>query len=178
MHTLKELILKNIFISLFTLAILTSACKKEDEVVQQRDVQEQAIEDNQTLEAYLETHFYNYKDFENPDFKGAIVFGMIYTVILLLVSYANENLGEKGTLISSAIAGFSDIDAITISISKLAGESLDLRISAFAILIAVISNTLIKMGIGIYAGSKALRKNLLIGYGTMFLTALISFFLI
>jgi len=79
LHTLKELILKNILISLFTLAILTSACKKEDEVVQQRDVQEQAIEDNQTLEAYLETHFYNYKDFENPDFKGAIVFDSIST---------------------------------------------------------------------------------------------------
>lgn len=108
------------------------------------------------------------------DLKGAIVFGLIYTVILLVVSYANENLGESGTLISSAIAGFSDIDAITISLSKLSGLKLDMGIAALAILIAAISNTLVKMGIGIYAGSAALKKNLLIGYGTVFLTALIS----
>ena len=108
------------------------------------------------------------------DLKGAMVFGAIYTVILLVVSYANENLGESGTLISSAIAGFSDIDAITISVSKLSGLKLDLGIASLAILIAAISNTLVKMGIGIYAGSAALKKNLLIGYGTVFLTALVS----
>ncbi|WP_111672448.1 MgtC/SapB family protein [Algoriphagus litoralis] len=112
------------------------------------------------------------------DLKGAMVFGAIYVVILVVVSYANENLGEGGILVSSGIAGFSDIDAISISISKLTGESLDLRIGATAILIAVISNTLVKMGIGIYAGSVALRKNLLIGYGTMFIAALIAFFLL
>ncbi len=112
------------------------------------------------------------------DLKGAFVFGIIYVLILLVVSYANENLGEGGTLISSAIAGFSDIDAITISISKLTGETIDLGIGSLAILIAVISNTLVKMGIGIYAGSKELIKNLLIGYGTMFIAAFIAFFLI
>lgn len=112
------------------------------------------------------------------DLKGAMVFGLIYIVILLVVSYANENLGESGTLVSSAIAGFSDIDAITISISKLTGETLELGIGSIAIIIAVISNTLVKMGIGIYAGSRELRKNLLIGYVTMFIAALISFFLI
>lgn len=106
------------------------------------------------------------------DLKGALVFGLIYTLILLVVSYANENLGTGGTIISSAIAGFSDIDAITISISKLAGGSLDLRIASLAVLVASISNTLVKMGIGLYAGSKALRKNLAIGYGTVFLVTL------
>lgn len=112
------------------------------------------------------------------DLKGAMVFGLIYMAILLVVSYANENLGESGTLISSAIAGFSDIDAITISVSKLTGDTLDLGIGSIAILIAVISNTLVKMAIGIYAGSRELRKNLLIGYGTMFIAALIAFFLL
>lgn len=132
-----------------------------------------------TLYIYFKRQNLNLAETEIPlkkplDLKGAIVFGLIYTVILLVVSYANENLGESGTLISSAIAGFSDIDAITISLSKLSGLKLDMEIAALAILIAAISNTLVKMGIGIYAGSAALKKNLLIGYGTVFLTALIS----
>ena len=108
------------------------------------------------------------------DLQGALIVGVIYRIILLVVSYANEQLGEKGLLISSAIAGLSDIDAITISVSKLAGRTLDLSIAANALLVATIANTVVKMGIGIWAGSKSLRKYLYVGYGVIFLSALIA----
>lgn len=108
------------------------------------------------------------------DLVGALVFGLIYTIILLVVSYANENLGERGILISSAVAGLSDIDAITISVSKLAGVRLDLSIASIAVLIATISNTLVKMGIGIWAGSQTLRKDLYLGYGVIFIAAVLA----
>ncbi len=108
------------------------------------------------------------------DLVGALVFGLIYTAILLVVSYANENLGERGILISSADAGLSDIDAITISVSKLAGVRLDLSIASIAVLIATISNTLVKLGIGIWAGSPTLRKDLYLGYGIIFIAAVLA----
>ena len=108
------------------------------------------------------------------DLKSALVFGALYMVILLVVSYANENLGESGILISSAIAGISDIDAITISVAKLSGNPLSINLAGMAILIASISNTLIKMGIGIYAGSSALRRHLYLGYGVVFVAALLA----
>jgi uncharacterized membrane protein (DUF4010 family) len=114
------------------------------------------------------------------DLAGALIFGLIYTAILLVVSYSNENLGQSGIFVSSAIAGLSDIDAISISISKLAGIKLDLSDASTAILIATISNTLVKMGIALYAGSKTLRKDMILAYGTIFTTAflvLIFFFL-
>jgi len=93
-----------------------------------------------------------------------------------VVSYANENLGERGILISSAVAGLSDIDAITISVSKLAGIKLDFSIASTAVLIGTISNTLVKMGIGIWAGSNTLRKDLYLGYGVIFISALLALF--
>lgn len=108
------------------------------------------------------------------DLQGALVFGVIYMVILLVVSYANEQLGEQGLMISSAIAGLSDIDAITISVSKLAGLTLDFSIAANALLVATIANTIVKMGIGIWAGSKSLRKYLYVGYGVIFISALVA----
>ncbi len=110
------------------------------------------------------------------DLIGALVFGLIYMVILLVVSYANENLGERGILISSGVAGLSDIDAITISVSKLAGIKLDFSIASTAVLIGTISNTLVKMGIGIWAGSNTLRKDLYLGYGVIFISALLALF--
>jgi uncharacterized membrane protein (DUF4010 family) len=112
------------------------------------------------------------------DLVGAFVFGLIYTMILLIISYADENLGESGILISSALAGLSDIDAITISVSKLAEIRLDLATASSAILIGTISNTLLKMGIGVWAGSPMLRKDLFLGYGIIFLAATSTFIFI
>lgn len=108
------------------------------------------------------------------DLPGALTFGIIYTVILLVVSYANANMGDRGLMISSAIAGLSDIDAITITVSKLADINLDFTTAGDAILIAMISNTLVKTGIGMWAGSKTLRRDLFIGYSVMILVALIT----
>lgn len=112
------------------------------------------------------------------DLQGALFFGLIYTVILLMVDYANEHLGQQGLLISSALSGLSDIDAITITVSKMAGKHLDLSLAAKALLMATISNTLIKMGIGIWAGSKSLRSLLLAGYSIILLAALIALLII
>ena len=101
------------------------------------------------------------------DLPGALVFGLIYIVILIVVNYANRQMGNEGLMISSAIAGLSDVDAITITISKLAAEVGSFAIFENSILIAIISNTLVKMGIAFWAGSKELRKFLYIGYGVM-----------
>jgi len=108
------------------------------------------------------------------DLRGALVFGAIYTAILLIVSYANENLGQEGILISSAIAGLSDVDAITITISKLAGINIDIAFAANALFLATIANTLVKLGIGLWAGSMALRRELLIGYSVICAALLIA----
>lgn len=108
------------------------------------------------------------------DLQGALFFGLLYTAILLIVSYANEYLGKKGMLLSSAIGGLSDIDAITISVSKIAGVTLNLSTASNAILIATVSNTFVKMGIGVWAGSAQLRKYLFIGYGIVFATIILA----
>ena len=99
------------------------------------------------------------------DLIGAMVFGGIYVLILFAVSYANDYFGEKGTLISSALAGISDIDAVSISIAKLTGTSISLPLAEIAILLACLSNTLVKLGLGCYLGSPQLQKLLLRGYG-------------
>jgi uncharacterized membrane protein (DUF4010 family) len=99
------------------------------------------------------------------DLIGALVFGGIYVLILLGVSYANEYFGDQGTLVSSALAGISDIDAVSISIAKLTGISIPLPLAEVAILFACLSNTFVKLGLGCYLGSPQLRKLLLRGYG-------------
>src|SRR5690606_32250229 len=107
--------------------------------------------------------------------QSALTFGVIYTLVILLVSYTNEYFGQSGMYISSVIAGLTDIDAITISVSKLAGNSLPINIAQNAIILATISNTVIKIGISLWAGSKELKKFIYIGYGAIFVAALVAF---
>lgn len=66
--------------SLLGLALF--ACKKDDNnvpEVQERDKAEQAVADDEAIQAYLQTHFYNYEEFENPseDFDYKIKFDTI-----------------------------------------------------------------------------------------------------
>ena len=68
------MILKNILVTTLIIISFLSSCKKEDDVEPLRDVQEQSIADDQSIEDFLSSHFYNYEDFSDPDYDGGIVF--------------------------------------------------------------------------------------------------------
>jgi uncharacterized membrane protein (DUF4010 family) len=110
--------------------------------------------------------------------KDAVFFGVLYTGILLLVSYANSEYGAKGIYVSSIISALTDIDAITISVSKLGVSNINFLTAQNAILLAALSNTIVKIGISLWAGSKELRKFILIGYGIIFLSGIAGFIII
>ncbi len=111
---------------------------------------------------------------EPLNLREAIFFGILYTGILMVVSYAHDQFGNKGIYISSAIAGLTDVDAITISVSKIAGNSISILTAQNAIILATLANTIVKLGIVVWSGSAELRKEILIGYGCMFLAGLLG----
>ena len=110
--------------------------------------------------------------------KNAAFFGIFYIGILLLISYASTTYGGKGIYISSAISALSDIDAIAISVSKLGGSTINFLTAQNAILLATLSNTIVKIGITIWTGSKALKKYVLIGYGFIFIAGIVGFIIL
>ena len=63
------------FILLFSILIIS--CKKEEQVELPRDILEQAIVDDQILEDYLSTHFYNYEDFVDLSYDESITIDTI-----------------------------------------------------------------------------------------------------
>ena len=75
-------------------AVLVS-CNKDDndpDPVEDRDRAEQEIADQQALKEYLETHFYNYEDFQNPSES------FDYNIVLDTIDEANA---DKTPLIDS-----------------------------------------------------------------------------
>ena len=68
--------------------IFLYACKKDDpdQVEEIRDLSEQTSADNSALIEYLETHFYNYEDFENNPDK--------YPIDIKLDTIADDNINK------------------------------------------------------------------------------------
>ena len=105
----------------------------------------------------------------------AIFFGVLYVSILLIVSYGNDYFGNEGIFVTSALAGVSDVDAISISISKMSKVNISTTTAQNAILVATLSNSIAKFAIAFWASSKEMRKNVLLGYGAIIAAAIVAF---
>lgn len=80
-----------------------------------------------------------------------------FQVVLFLVAWAQERIGSTGVLVSAAILGLTDMDALTLSMTKLAADVSQLHVAAIAIGVGVIANTVLKLGVAVALGSSAFR---------------------
>lgn len=99
----------------------------------------------------------------NPFELGpAIKFGLLYAVISVLSRGAQYYFGDTGVYISSVVSGLADVDAITLSMAQLSQSAeLELGTAARAIVLATMSNTVVKGGIVLSGGTATLRKAIL-----------------
>jgi len=99
---------------------------------------------------------------KNPlELNSAIKFALIFAFIYALVEYTNTKYGNLGIYIVSFISGFTDVDAITLSLGELSKKSLSLKYAATGIAIASLSNTLTKFFIVLFFSKKLALKTLL-----------------
>jgi uncharacterized membrane protein (DUF4010 family) len=95
----------------------------------------------------------------NPlDLGAALKFGALLTVIGVVAHVATRFAGSAGAYLLAALSGIADVDAITLSMARLAEEGLDAGVVARAILIAAGVNTISKVVIGWMAGGAALGR--------------------
>jgi len=93
--------------------------------------------------------------FANPfDLSSALEFALLFAVILLGSKAATTYLGTAGTYAAGLLAGTTDVDAITLSMSKLAvdGGNLSHRVAATTIFLGTASNTIVKGVMAAVAG--------------------------
>jgi uncharacterized membrane protein (DUF4010 family) len=104
---------------------------------------------------------------ENPaELKSALVFGALYALVLLAVAFARERFGTAGLYAVAAISGLTDVDAITLSTSRLVeGGGLDVRTGWRAILLASLSNLVFKAGIVAVLGGGRLFLRIALLFG-------------
>lgn len=114
----------------------------------------------------------------NPfSITSAAKFAAFFAVVLVAVKIAQDNFSDSGVYAVAALAGLTDVDAITLSMAELAKTG-SAQVAVIAIVIASLVNTAVKCGIAFVLGGLALGRPLLLAIGAMLIAGLASVLLI
>ncbi len=102
----------------------------------------------------------------NPtQFGMALTFAGFYALILLLAAWLSDVFGAAGLFALSFISGLTDVDAITLSSSRLAAQgNIGVEDAAAAISLAVAANVMFKAGVAVAVGGRRVGRAAVIAF--------------
>jgi uncharacterized membrane protein (DUF4010 family) len=86
----------------------------------------------------------------------ALKLGLLFGLIFGSIGIFQSKFGDSGVYVISFLSGFTDVDAITLSLSQLARHKISQEAAMNGIIIASIVNSLVKLGIVFVLGGKKL----------------------
>jgi uncharacterized membrane protein (DUF4010 family) len=100
------------------------------------------------------------------ELRSAVLFGLLYAVVLVVVAAAREHFGNSGLYVAAAISGLTDVDAITLSTSRLVTTAhLEASTAWRMILLGGLANVVFKMGLVAVLGARSFIRPALAGLG-------------
>jgi uncharacterized membrane protein (DUF4010 family) len=98
----------------------------------------------------------NVKGPRNPLQLGpALQMAVTFQIVLFAVQFVRRWFGDAGLVISGAVLGLTDVDALTLSMARGAGTGIDPGVAARAITVGVMSNCVMKAILSITLGTRA-----------------------
>ncbi|SEA23141.1 Uncharacterized membrane protein, DUF4010 family [Thiothrix caldifontis] len=89
----------------------------------------------------------------NPlELRTAFLFGVLLAAIMLLGKALQDWVGAMGVLLLAAASGVADVDAITLSLSRMSLNGLTASTAVFGIVLAAAVNSLVKAGMALSIG--------------------------
>ena len=91
---------------------------------------------------------------KNPlQFRAAIEMAVLFQVVLFAVHYARGAIGERGLMASGFVLGLTDMDALTLSMTRSVATGTSIDAAARAIAVGVVANSIMKASIAMVIGS-------------------------
>lgn len=117
---------------------------------------------------------------DNPfHLRRALGFGAFFAAILVAIEKGNELFGETAVYATALVSGLADVDAVTLSMSRLAGQAeLTESLATTGIVLAVISNTVVKAGIAWVMGSRRMGREITTVLGAVVIAGLAALLLV
>jgi uncharacterized membrane protein (DUF4010 family) len=117
--------------------------------------------------------------FTNPfSISPALKFALLFAVILFVTKAALDFVGTRALYFTAVIAGFTDVDAIALTAARLAPESLNASTAATTIILAAMSNTLMKGGIAFMFGARLFGRQMAMALGLILLAGAVGLLVI
>jgi uncharacterized membrane protein (DUF4010 family) len=114
----------------------------------------------------------------NPfSLSEAAKFAALFAVVLVAIKIAQESFPPSGVYAVAAVAGLTDVDAITLSMAELAKAG-TAQIAVTAIVIAALMNTAVKCGIAFVLGGASLGRPLVLTAVAIFVVGLSAIWLL
>ena len=90
----------------------------------------------------------------NPlQLRGALQMAALFQAVLMIVYVVRGYWGTSGVMVTAAVLGLTDVDALTISMSRDVAQSVSAVLAATAIAVGVLSNTGMKLVLAAFLGS-------------------------
>ena len=99
----------------------------------------------------------NMEEVKNPlQFWSSLQMALMFQAVLYLVRWLESSFGNQGLLISGAVLGFTDVDALTISMAR-GVQTTDWNVAAQALCLGILSNTVLKILVALVLGAGKFR---------------------
>jgi len=111
-------------------------------------------------------------EFHNPiEISHAITFGAVFAIVKVIAMLAEQHFGDKGLFVTAALSGFAELDAIALSVSRMVSvadpQAISAAVGAKAIVIATVSNSLVKAVIVALLASRGMKRPIIAGLVAM-----------
>jgi uncharacterized membrane protein (DUF4010 family) len=114
----------------------------------------------------------------NPaELKPALFFAGLYALVTLAIAAAGDWLGHQGLYLVALVSGLTDMDAVTLSTTRLLSQDrLVAEVAWRVILLAALSNLVFKGASAYVLGGAALGRRVLILFGIALVSGIVLFF--
>ena len=91
---------------------------------------------------------------KNPlQLRAAIEMAVLFQMVLFAVHYVRSSVGEGALLASGFVLGLTDVDALTLSMTRSVASGTPIEAACRAITMGIVANSLMKAGIAVVVGS-------------------------
>lgn len=105
----------------------------------------------------------------------ALKWGVLFAAVLVGSAVARTTFGDSGFVAMAAVSGFMDVDAVTLTATRLAGSGeLGMDVAALSITVAVVSNTIVKGVIAWASGARRFGADIAKVFGSAIVVGLLA----
>jgi uncharacterized membrane protein (DUF4010 family) len=107
----------------------------------------------------------------------ALQMAAVFQIVLVAIELVRRFGGDTGVIASGAVLGLTDLDALTLSMTRDAATAIPAAVAAQAIAIGLVSNTALKLGMAVVLGASGFRRVVGVSLAGMIMAILVGWLL-